>query len=562
MPNPNLQLPPDEFHVYHISEVYMGPNSGVRLVKIGDFVIDPNNGLYEVVNVGSNNVPTLQLWNPIRRIYDTVENTFEDAISSYQPTLLSEATYDKGSYPYLINLDFRFQIAHTAADYVKLFLGMDVSDAGLVISRNFNGSSENIQLVQIPGSQLKRPEVIYTHANLNAGDVVTAGVYSNTLGYLGKVQFIIIESGSVRPLGASTTFLSDISLVSDFIDPIEPLVLNMPSDVPFVSTNFSMRLHYSDGTHADVGIDGIKGKLLGVDNFNVNWPAPDTDILLVYKTDVNEPTNAINSDGTGMLHKRYTVRMFDPDPDYSFRIYIIPEWDAALGKYKMNYWLVNASHEMVHDITNEPINVTLMDNTAPNMNPNGVWQHLQLKFDISNIIPQLGTYMFVQSTKMKLTTPNQSLITNTPWQLDYSALGDVIYGSNNLVCGHLDNNATRDINVASDWQTASDWIHDIYESLVPTYMPAVAGGAMPIPTHFRVWYRHMTTNQWTRNLDVIDVVDFKDWIPTDANGTQPLWADFKTVVIEWLYKMPGDAAWRVAAFSPMITYVYQGPPHP
>lgn len=553
-----LQLPLVGFRVWHITQIYMGEGSpeGTVVPTVGDAVIDWDRGIYQVKHV-INQIPTLELFDPTKSLFGDTQPNLISGLSNRNPSVIYRAFIDNSVTPKVIVIDDQYRIYGSDPSYCKLFKGTDTNpQTGIVVSRNLSGSSENVTLETISndGITIKRPNTIYSNVSLEDGDTVTLVEYSSSGVVTGGVTLVVKNSAAIRSLEQETVYIVDIELITPLLSETQPDVIEVPFGQPLQANGFQYRLLYSNGTTFTDDVDGVKCKLLGLDNYNTNWAGDGESIVLQYTADVNEPIININSGTSRTISKTYTMINVDVDPDLAFKLYVIPRYQPLTQDYVLNTWLVNAAHDFWVDVTGDA-NIYLEGTTnAPDLGATGVWQQLDLVMDIEQVLPHLVGYTFTQTTGLRLNTVNGNL-DNKPWLIDYANNQTLAYGNFNAMKATAWLTGNQQIDMSCGATTQQGWLDRLYYPLKPSYDVTLIG-SVPTPTHFALrWYDEVALQYVETNE-----IDIDSWnIPIErllySGGS---WQNMSTVEVVWYYTLPGDVSSRLIGVSPVMVQLYQG----
>ncbi len=479
----------NNFRGWRHDQLYFGgPQVGTQYVpNVDDQVTDWDNGLYRVVSVDVNGVPTLEL--KMRFVDAASLNGSSDslitALSQYQPNVTSSAYYDNATSPATITIDAHFPVYDQDSAKMLFYKGTDVSVAtGELISERYTGGGvfidNDVSLTAIDPSNpaIKRPDPFRTTKPFVPGDIITGVVYNAAGGVLGKTSFLIINSSTIRPASLSGNAISGISLDSPLVDPSDSSRLLNDANTPFTTAGTEMILHYTNGTTQKIPIDGSKAKILGLSNYDTASVIRPTRIMAAYYPGPSEPY--ING-GPGFLFKEYTLANITSAPIYALRLYMIPRFvDNATG-WIFTYRLANLARDVDLDVTADVV-TTLVSGGTFLKNSYAAEQQVLLKLDMDTVAP--GAYPgHVHTQLMNITLDIPSNTFASPFIIDYNGDGTDLYGDG--VWASASSGPTGELLVNVAEPTLTEWFRSIYTSSTPLRDPAV-GPEPPVPTHFRV----------------------------------------------------------------------------
>lgn len=523
------------FRSWNHSELYFGgAQVGTQYIpNVNDKVTEWTTGVYRVMSVAADGVPTLELI--LRFNNDSALNLDSEslltALSHYQPTVSTSAFYDNSVDPAIITFDTRFPIYGSDSNRAIAFRGVDTSVNGEMISMKFNSGgafvNNDIDLEEITDN-INRPLSFRSTAVLSSGEVITLVVYNAAGGVVSKTSFLVRLSSANRPSDLSGLFITDVTLDSPLIDPSDDSRILNKLNTPFATAGSFAHIHYSDGSRQRTAIDGSKMKLLGVDNFDTSDLMRPTKIILAYYPGSDEPF--INGNGgssnVDFIHRNYTLANVTDDTDFAFRIYPVPTFVSSGSGYTFRYRLVNLERDLNLDITDD-VSIRLVGGTALNTTLYGQYHDVLMSVNMDDVAP--GIYDgHVHTDRMRMRFDLPSNYSSSPWLFDFGnddvdIFGDGIYAS----CSA---GTSGQLSLANGHPTESAWLRDIYRSTTPLNDPAVSIDP-PTPTHFRVEFNGQVSAD-------IEVVDYAERIELFGGNTD--WTLHQTVTIVFLLENGGD----------------------
>lgn len=471
------------FHVWNITELYMGPSgtsSGTIVPNVDDEVTDWNNGKYRVIAVDSATyTPTLQLVDFSALALDNGN------LGLPKQSVLELAYLNTQVTPYTISIDDWYRSYESAANYCMLFKGTDVTTTGTVISQVYNGSgvliSEQVplEMADTTNPAIKRPPIFNTNIALSDGETVTLVNYTASGGVTGIHDFRIKNTNMVRGLGNSSLYITDVVLVSPLLDPSVVDLINIPANVPITASSFQAKLLYNNGSTVLITIDNIKTKLFGLANFNTSQAGIVSTAVLTYYPAANEATISSSNPSVPSISHVYTVHTVNNVLENSFKIYVIPSFNVSTNTFSLQYYLTNLSYNIGILLNSAQMAVTTGSGLAVNYAVNTDAQELILSVPLTNIFPAGGYagFTFVQSVTVQFGNP-----LTTPWILDYLNNGTQVYGVNMTAAYSLSNIVNIGGSYAATLNT-SGWLASIYSAMHPIY-DSTTVLAPPTPTHF------------------------------------------------------------------------------
>ncbi|AXH70781.1 hypothetical protein [Vibrio phage BONAISHI] len=541
--------PPEgrQFHIWRIDELYFGgtvtPGTRFR-PRVGDKMVDWDEGEYRIVAVSSEGIPTLE-----KKISYLQEGSFDpESVSlvtpftEYQPNASTAIFFDSTTSPYTCTVDSRYPVLSQDATSMIFYKGTDVSVNGTIISEvrdiNDNVISNEIPLIAIDPTKpaVKRPVPFVTSTLLTAGDTVTGVAYSAATGPTTKTIFAVEESAAIRPADLSGIFLEDIELVSDLIDPSDDTLLLNKLGTPFRSSLVQARLKYSDGSTTVINIDGNKCKLPGVDRFDTSSLVRPTTIVLSYYPDSNEPAVNLNGSTAPSISKIYRLANIVQDTNYSLKLFVVPEYQDPVNGYTLRWWLNNLERDVNLDVT---ANVVARRPDLQNFigNAYNVEQEITASLNLDDVIPvTYNGYVHSQLVDITVGLPNGA---SNAFLIDY--LGDGINVFGDGLSATVTTDAAGTINLSSGKATQTEWLSYMLTAVAPLFDTSLMT-TPPVPTHFRYIYDGIESPEF-------EITDWDSDLPKTA-GIANFAAD-KTVDIVWLIQDSGN--WDVLGHTPLIT---------
>lgn len=496
------------WHYWGINDIYTGPTgSGQWVPNVGDKVFD---GLRDYRVTYVDEVTLLSTLTPLTTSTGGIDE--EDILLSTGPGTYQEGFrlyIDNRTVPQTMVVDSRLRLYGTKVRYVKVFLGNNITEDGHVISAMYDASgnktSEDIptELVIMPSDTNLGVQTVrmgYCADTVNTGDVATLVAYSAEGVPMSVCNMILVNTSFIRTLDASKRYITNIELISDFIDPNDRTLLKYPLNMVKQSDAYYAKLTYSDGTVSDnILVDGDKVRLLGIDSFIASQVGQLTKLRLTYKLNDDEyamDTTAPLPDRTKQVE--YRLLTVESDNSYSVMIYVVPRWNSASLKWELGYWLYDLERDMVEDIT---ASIEIGATSAPFVGDNYTTpQELVVAFNMANLGSSYTYYRHVQTFTINLFGPGAVRTATDYWSISYS--NNLSYGNGLLAYVSTDSTPnTYRIDLSVGRTTLTEWLRVMYWQLSPMYLTTAEDQA-PEPTHVRV--RIGAT--WVREVAVADLL--------------------------------------------------------
>lgn len=470
----NVNIVPQEdvkrgWRQWHIDQIYTGDDGTGRIVpNVKDLVYDPKVPAFKEVEAVVNRITTLG--NPLD--LNSTGVTGNDGLIGNGGGHVSE-TYrlnvDTSGTNVTCSFDVRLRTYDSAATHVKLFLGVDTSVNGTVISAMYNNSgqyvSENIPFgsayPDVSGQNIKSPLTGYLTRPLGKGERITAVIYADGVPR-SECKLITRETTNIRPFNGVKRIVDAISLRSIWLSPDEENTLIVPVNVPTADIRARCLVTYIDGGSREYEIDGVRAALHGLTSFSSNSPGERKPITLSYYPTDNEE---VRGGGSGLVrHKSIPayLRSREADGAYSVKLFVCPEWRGEANGYALRYYLFNLDGNMAIDVTRY---VYSSDGSRFRPHAYGEAQSLAVKLDVGDAVSLGNSYAHLQQFVITLAAlPTAS---PSPWFVDY--LSGVTYGT--AVTGELtfDNADKASVNLHSGAKSQDEWLNKLYYATTPLF---------------------------------------------------------------------------------------------
>jgi len=525
----------NRFNIWHISDLYFGepPSKEVWRPNVNDMVIDWDVGIYRVLSVNEESIPVLQLISRFSQDsrFNTESTSLITALSDYQPSAATKIFIDTSVSPAILSVDGRFVCYGSEPTRCVFFRGTDTSINGEVISEVYNGSGDLIgdqvplELINAEGT-IKRPVQFKTTKAIEAGEVVTAVFYTDSNGVYSKQPFLVSSSAGFRPGDISEKYIDSISLRGDALSDTQEDLIENTVGTPLNVALLKGVLHYNDGSETEVGIDGVKMVLRGLNNFDTSYVGTPTSVVLQYYPSLNEKFINGSINGSPSISHVYKLANIARDSSFSLKIFIVPVWDAGTTSYSYRYFLVNLEGDLFTEVTAD-VDAMLEGGGLLSGTDFTTRQDAVFSLDMSTISPTIyGTYVHTQKTDITIDQPGA--ISGQTWLIDYIGDQTNMFGQDlKASC-----NAIGDtINIANGIGILENWLTELYYAIEPLYDNTVLTQA-PTPTHFSLIYDDVET-------DKVVLTDYSSNIPLSVGMGN--FTNQDTVMVRWILEtVDGD----------------------
>lgn len=510
------------YREWHIREIFTGPSGTGKFVpNIDDKVIEWTGGLvtYRVVAVDSlTHLSTLD-----RVVPDMGGGVLaEDVLLGTGPGMVSESYrvyLNTDNFPITMAFDARLHVYGTAASYVKLFRGNDISSVtGMVVSAIYNLSnaviSENLPLEAVtyagtPSVAIKTPTVAWCTEPLADGEVVTAVVYDGSDNVLSISRLLAVRTNFVRTADAGRRFILGIELLSPYLSVTDDHLLEYPVNMLLQSGSLQGRVRYSDATEEDLPIDGTRFTLMGGDNFIATELGRTVPLVLKYTLQPNEYAYGISQPGTErFLTETYQLTTVESQNMYSVRLFVEPVWTST--EWVLHYWLytLDRSERWYAGKNTDPSPLVQISPSTPfDGTQLNVIQNLMLAANLDQIDPGFLYYRYIQNVSIQLKAGGSNTLSTNYWTMEYH--DNRFYGSGNYAPFGPDpaNPSLKRLDISLNLADETDWLNEMYWPLEPLRLPPLEMTA-PTPTHVRVWIG----TGWSRELTIAEALQPIDGI--------------------------------------------------
>jgi hypothetical protein len=330
--------------------------------------------------------------------------------------------------------------------------------------------------------------------------------------------------------------------------------------------DFKARLNYSDGTNNVIPIDGVKCKLHGLTSFNTSLAGVESNIVLSYYPDLNEPAIETNNTNNNVISTVYTLQTELLHRDMSgYKVYICPVWHVATSTFTLKLYLTNLRYTMAIPLDDN--DYVLKSQEPFSLYPNVGIQEIDIIVNLNLVLNEsIPNDKFIQRVAIDLRYNNYA-----HWLIDYRLdlrhnilIKDIVYDRNHEPVkqktiikpqGEVITNSFVKINkygyntiaqrvdgqldVSCNEDTMLGWLTRIYYSICPIFDISITD-TPPTPTHFKLVY----DNQESNNFSLSEWSTSKDSI----NGIP--WTRNTTVMIQWL--IIEHTVIKIIGISPLV----------
>jgi hypothetical protein len=478
------------FTVWSLKEIYTGHQGDARYVpKVDDLIIDMDLGLqYKVTSVDP--VSLLSQWVPLKEI-PSGDFTPEDLLLGVGPGTQAD-TYrcyiDRSVVPFALAVDARLCIFGTAASYVKIFRGTDLTDDGEIVSHmydsqgNIVGNAIPLELVQMPNGQnlaVKAVPVCYTMTDIPDNEVLTVVAYADGGHVVSKRQVLAENTAFIRSANLGVRYIIGISLECPFLSTSDPRLIELPQNVLLQGVNMLGVVHYSNGDVVKMPVDGDKFALFGMEGYTATIVNQQGYLSLRYRVSAEEIVYGAQVGQFAHISEPYRLKTMPVDGNYSVKLFGYPVWKNDVEGYGLRWYLYNGNRSVVYDVTQH---VSISD-VGPAFNPilYGTLQRLSVAVNLQDANPSFRNYRHTQTYDLVLWGPGSLRTTN--WVVGFDVNQNPPFGMNNHAELEFINVNLFRLRVDTSAANLDEWLERLYYRTRPIIDPT-RESVPPAPTHY------------------------------------------------------------------------------
>ena len=524
-----------------LREIYTGPTgTGSYVPNPDDEVWSWGEGQYRVVSVDYETGLSVLEKNTDKNLSNGLKE--EDVLLSSkpgQPADIFRIYVNTSTVPHTCDFDAFLHVYGSQSRYLKIFKGTDISSRGDVISADFNSSgimtTENIQFEKVTNPQgdilaIKCPRTGYVTDTLTHGEIVTVVIYSAAGRVLSTCKLVTVLSNTVRTVDASKKTITDIQLISPFLNESDNLLLEVPVNMIVSSMPLQVQVVYNDGTSTTYPISDEKVALHGIENFVSSEMGYTADLVLSYTLSEGEFSNLVKTvEERSFITKPYRLRTIDSDNAYQVKLFVLPYWDFPNNEWALKFFMYTLERDLFYDVT--PYVEYSTNSTQFNGTLFNATQEINVAVNLSQVHNSYNYYRHPQTFKVTLNQAATNHSTTGYYLLEYS--NDSIVGARATALGNEVGN-TYTLDISQGLSSGGAILDSLYWNTEPLFYD-FAEAKPPAPTHVRV----KVGKNWSRTLPVdelTDVMENVDAAPADMRqGTlvQLEWfRQSKTTILE------------------------------
>lgn len=503
---------------WSIGEIWLGPdltggtaNGQPRHVpKVKDYVRDPDS--YETWIV--DHLDPVSLTPTLRSIKPSMGSdsfTELEVLFGVEPGPQLEtwrAYLNDSVFPHTLALDPRFMPKGSMSSYAKIFLGVDTTANGKVISKiydasgNFISSAIPLELVALDShtnyavKQVRRCNITEQLPN---GEVITCVIYADDGHVVQRRQFLIENTDTIADVTQGMKYISEISLESPWLSPTSPDQLDYPLNIPMDALNLIGVVHYSDGSTMKLPVDGGKFSMLGLEGRLSSIVGQPHNLVLRYQMSPGETAYASTGVNGIYVTKPYKIVTTNPNNSIAVKLFGYPFWEGEQFGYRMKWYLFNLERNVFFDATSH---VQYTESTGP-YDPKlyGYLQRKRVTVNLRSVSPTFIPFIHPQVVDIVLNHPPENKLVPDWTVLTESSDTHPRYGVE--VYGELKQNGL--VSFKAGHATYEEWLVEYYHKTLPLINPVTE--VRPVaPTHFIVDYKGTRTEwsvtDWDKDLSI------------------------------------------------------------
>lgn len=526
LPSTVIVDPHRGYREWNIREIYSPSNpssEGQYVPNPDDSVRDWTQGTLRVISVDyTTGISVLRKWSEPR---DPGIIEDQDILIGTGPGHQSESYrvfLDQSVFPFTLSMDKALHFYGSTVSSVKVFLGTDISDNGVVISQFYDTSGnllgENIPVmlaavlpaygndgvVVSPPTNVavKVPMSAHTTRSLPNGEVLTVVAYDDVGGAVSQRKLIVMNSGFIRQTDASRKYVASITLETPFLLTSDPQVIEYPINMPVDGLNLRGVVTYSDGSILKMPVDGTKFSLAGLRNYVATIQGQSVPLMLTYLLSPHESAYVHTPAPNGRISVPYMARTRSSDGAYSVKLFAYPTWVDQLNGYRLEYYLYNLDRQIAYRVTNL---VTQANNSAA-FDPllYGVLQRINVGINMDEVDPLFASWRHTQMFEITLVRPG-NLNVGDNWTVAFTAGQNPPYGENVKADWTFINVNNSTLDLSCGCETLEEWLQTLYYPTQPLFDPRSEVGPL-VPNFFIVASGNVRVelpiSQWNADITV------------------------------------------------------------
>ncbi|BDD79545.1 hypothetical protein [Burkholderia phage FLC9] len=514
--------PDGRWQTWSLEQIFVGgPGTNMYVPNPKDYVVNPDtNEWYKVAAVDQTT-----LLSTLVPLSSTAIGAFDpsDLLMGVGPGTQSD-TYrcylDTSVMPYRAAVDVRLQVAGTMASYAKVFRGAILGTSGQVISAfydqsgNLLGENVPLELVatdNVANVSIKVVKPFYTKVAMVDGEIITVVIYAADGTVLSKRQLLVENTAYIRTTDASEKYVTGIAMSSPFLSSSDPTTLQYPINVPKAGLNLMGIVEYSDGTTAQMPVDGTKFSLMGLDNYVATIVGQKFPLVLKYSLSANEivygaSANTDGSGGAAFITESFKATTLNMDGAYTVKLFCVPVFIDSVNGWRLDWYLFNLDRNVAQLVT--PYVKFATNSPAFLPKGYGVNQQIQVQLTLSDVNPSFKNVQFTETIGIILNRDGTDQ-TGTNWTISYDPGQTPAYGANTHAVTTFVNQNLMQVKIDQGLTDQEAWLDQVYYPAKPLTDPTQET-MPPVPNMFSFVLPsgdvEFPISQWNSQLALSSVV--------------------------------------------------------
>ncbi len=398
------------------------------------------------------------------------------------------AYLDTSVTPHTLHVDSRLKLHSSAATYAKIFKGANISSTGHVLGMLFDNNGtflthniplETVALTNVDNIAIKAVPTCYTNESLADGELITVVIYTAEGGEVSRRSLWINNSSFIPGISADTRYVSHVALSSPFVSDTDESVIEYPINVPLQALNMFGEVHYSDGSHVTLPVDGGKFSLLGLERFVGTYPGQHVPLVLRYKLDPTEVAygQLVSADGKH-ISEPYTLVTTEQRGAFTVKLSGYPVWRPTLSEYQMRWFMTDLNRDVMFEVT--PYVYYNQSSDVFDPDGYGIVQNLSIRVNLKDISAALPSYVHTQTQSVVLMSPGT--VAGANWKIAFEANQEPLFGEALSAQVVMINQNLWRLNVRAGITNFNDWLDRFFYDFKPLY-DVRREAKTPEPTH-------------------------------------------------------------------------------
>jgi len=512
---------------------------GTYVPMEGDRVWDWQLGFFRVARVDLTDYHVdLTFWEAPQAGSDI---DLEDKLLGVGPGYTSESYrvyIDSTVFPHRLDMNSRLRAYGSGAKEVRIFMGVNVTDTGEVISQYYNANTMDYVGDAIPlevvrtddpnNLAIKSPRSAWTTKDVADGELVTAVVYNDQGSVTDMFKLLVQNTNVVRHPEDADKRVRAIELISPYLSSSEPNTLLVPLNVTVATLAMRAKVTYIDGSTAtlDVTDETANGKFIlgGLKYWSPSVSGQEQELTLFYQLSDGEEYSYLQGEtANGKVKQTYKIRAKDVDYAYSLKLYAFPAWISGVQGYGLEYWLYDLTRKVARKVPKAAISLGTDGAPFDGLDYTST-QHVKFGVDLSVVDVAYGDATHAQSMQIALLRDGGVNLSN--WKVKFAGNQTDWFGDGLVAKVKAGSNGLSTVNFGLGLTDQAAWLEKVYYSASPLYDIQTEPRA-PAPTHFIVVTKTRTVevliSQWKNDITFInDLTEgqtiYLKWIKRLAGG--------------------------------------------